>query len=65
MFCGRRYAAYAGINAAYRRTLNGVRSTGKKTPILCVCTAKCDRILGGNPPRRGRGVPKIALAIIV
>ena len=30
------YAVYAGINAAYRRTLNGVRSTGKKTPI-CLC----------------------------
>ena len=31
------YAAYAGINAAYRRTLNGVRSTGKKKhPFACV-----------------------------
>ena len=44
MFCGRKYAAYASIHAAYRRTLNGVRSTGKKTPILCVCTAGCDCI---------------------
>ena len=34
MFCGRKYAAYARINAAYRRTRNGVRSTGKKTPIF-------------------------------
>ena len=41
MFCGRRYAAYACINAVYIRTLNGVHSTGKKTPILCVCTAEC------------------------
>ena len=30
------YAAYAGINAAYRRTLNGVRSTGKKNTHLLV-----------------------------
>ncbi len=44
MFCGRRYAAYACINAVYIRTLNGVHSTGKKTPILCVCTAGRDRI---------------------
>lgn len=34
MFCGRKYAAYARIHAAYRRTLNEVRSTGKKTPIF-------------------------------
>ena len=34
MFCGRKYAAYARINAAYRRTQKGVRSTGKKTPIF-------------------------------
>ena len=44
MFCGRRYAAYAYINAVYIRTLNGVHSTGKKTPILCVCTAECECI---------------------
>ena len=30
MFCGWKYAAYASINAAYRRALNGVHSTGKK-----------------------------------
>ena len=58
MFCGRLYAAYACMDAAYRRTLNVVRSTGKKTPVVCICTAGCDRTFGGNPPRRGRGVPK-------
>ena len=42
MFYGRRYAAYAGINAAYRRTLNGVRSTGKKNTHFCAWSAKCD-----------------------
>ncbi len=34
MFYGRKYAAYASINAVYRRTLNGVRSTGKKNTHL-------------------------------
>ena len=59
MFCGRKYAAYARINAAYRRALNGVRSTGKKAPTLCIWAALSDRTFGGNPPRRGRGVPKV------
>ena len=59
MFCGRLYAAYACMDAAYRRTLNVVRSTGKKTPVVCICTAGCDRTFGGNPPHRGRGVPKV------
>jgi hypothetical protein len=49
MFCGRRYAAYVCINAVYIRTLNGVHSTGKKTPILCVCTAECECIFEGAP----------------
>ena len=39
MFYGRQYAAYARMNVAYGRTLNGVRSTGKKIPILCIWSA--------------------------
>ena len=29
----------------------------KKT-FICVCPAERERTFGGNPPRRGRGVPK-------
>ena len=49
MFCGRRYAAYACINAVYIRTLNGVRSTGKKTPKSRIWSAGRDRNIRRGP----------------
>ena len=47
MFYGRQYAAYARMNVAYGRTLNGVRSTSKKIPILCIWAAGRERSYEG------------------
>ena len=49
MFCGRKYAAYARIHAAYRRTLNGVCSTGKKTPIFAYAPQDATVTFEGAP----------------
>ena len=47
MFCAWKYAAYARINTAYRRALNGVHSTGKKAPIPCIWAALSERSYEG------------------
>ena len=49
MFSGWRYAAYARINAAYRRTRNGVRSIGKKTPIFAYAPQHATVTFEGAP----------------
>ena len=33
----------------------------QKTPAVAHMPARCERKFGGNPPQRGRGVPKVRI----